>query len=519
MAKFEFFTVLLFILLISISVVRGRIHTLEIKADDRRYIALTTFGFYKGGLLNVAIRNFYMPKSNIDDVHGLVLERTISDEGNRYIELQQEFCPIESNNLFETRPNSDIAVFQFNFKTKIVTIKCSLSMKPFYLFNDMEEFKKEQESGFENSVKYCNKSLNIYSSNEVVDSYNISFVVYIKLKSNEGLYNLYYHNCPNYAMVPKSKQSFTVDINESNNGNYLSAGDIPLPSLYFSTSIIFFVTGIIWVYSLYKSNYPVYKIHYLMALLIFLKAATLFFHGLNFHFIQIKGQHIATWAVVFYTIHLLKGSVLFITIVLIGTGWTFIKHVLSDKDKNIFMIVIPLQVLANIAGVIIQESEEGDVQHNAWLDLFLLVDFMCCAAILFPILWSIRHLQDASQTDGKAAVNLRKLKLFQQFYVMLVSYIYFTRFLIYMLRMTVPFNLLWLNEFFKEAATYVFFVMTGYKFRPTLANPYFQVLSDVDDDDTDIVISHFGSGVSNRSKKKTGRGDIPEDEMMLVETS
>jgi len=41
-----------------------------------------------------------------------------------------------------------------------------------------------------------------------------------------------------------------------------------------------------------------------MALLVFLKAATLFFHGLNFHFIQVKGQHIATWAFVYYAIHL-----------------------------------------------------------------------------------------------------------------------------------------------------------------------------------------------------------------------
>lgn len=55
------------------------------------------------------------------------------------------------------------------------------------------------------------------------------------------------------------------------------------------------------------------------------------------------------------------------------------------------------------------------------------------------------------------------------------------------LQMTVPFHLLWLNEFSRETATFIFFAMTGYKFRPTIANPYFQVASDVDDDDTDIV--------------------------------
>lgn len=43
----------------------------------------------------------------------------------------------------------------------------------------------------------------------------------------------------------------------------------------------------------------------------------------------------------------LKGAVLFITIVLIGTGWTFIKHILADRDKKLFMIVIPLQVIAS----------------------------------------------------------------------------------------------------------------------------------------------------------------------------
>ncbi|XP_060862331.1 protein GPR107 [Metopolophium dirhodum] len=501
--------------------VAARIHTLPIHNDDRRFIALTTFGFFRGGLLEVEIVDFYLPPDSLNETHGLLLEKSLFDEGNPYIDSQQEICPIESPNLLDIRKNSNLAVFKFNFPKKLVTINCSDSMEPFYLFENMDDFRKNlNDIEDDTKTSHINKTLPI-SNGTQPDSFNIKFVVYVKTRSNEGLYNLYYHNCPNYATIPKSKQSFTVTINEINaDGNYLSAGDMPLPSLYFSMSIIYFFTDVLWVYFLYRSTYPVYKIHYLMALLVFLKAATLFFHGLNFHFIQVKGQHIATWAFVYYAIHLLKGSVLFITIVLIGTGMTFVKHVLSDKDKNIFMIVIPLQVLANVAYAIIQESEEGDMQHNAWLDLFLLVDFMCCAAILFPILWSIRHLQEASQTDGKAAINLRKLKLFQQFYVMLVSYIYFTRILIYMLRMTVPFHLLWLNEFSRETATFIFFAMTGYKFRPTIANPYFQVASDVDDDDTDIVISHFGSGVSNRSRKKANNGgETAEDEIMLVESS
>lgn len=42
----------------------------------------------------------------------------------------------------------------------------------------------------------------------------------------------------------------------------------------------------------------------------------------------------------------LKGALLFITLALIGTGWAFVKYILSDKEKKIFMIVIPLQVLS-----------------------------------------------------------------------------------------------------------------------------------------------------------------------------
>ena len=39
-----------------------------------------------------------------------------------------------------------------------------------------------------------------------------------------------------------------------------------------------------------------------------------------------------------------QGGLLFFTIVLIGSGWAFIKHILSSKEKRVFMVVLPLQV-------------------------------------------------------------------------------------------------------------------------------------------------------------------------------
>lgn len=199
----------------------------------------------------------------------------------------------------------------------------------------------------------------------------------------------------------------------------------------------------------------------------------------------------------------MKGAVLFTTIVLIGSGWTIIKHFLTDRDKKIFMIIIPLQVLANIADIILAESEEGDIEHRTWADILIMVDLICCGAILFPVVGSIKHFQEASTTDGKAAINLRKLKLFRQFYIMVVGYIYFTRIIVYLLRVTVPFQLAWMDEMFREMATFVFFASTGYKFRPASAHPYFTV--DASDDEveeealTECGLTEGLSKVHNRS--------------------
>ncbi|XP_017794205.1 PREDICTED: protein GPR107 isoform X2 [Habropoda laboriosa] len=528
----------------------ARIHKLEIRKDVRRHIALSTFGFYKGGILDVNLINFKAEPYDENAVFGFSLDRTLSDAMNPYLDSHRERCTLQDipnvKSDVDQRDESAVIYFTMDLKNNLLKVNCSRNMHTVHIYknsskalvfwekrdsfpsrfsntvlfprrkrytsyvqlNDdrtiagMEKsgVEDELESRSENSV--CSR-LKLPMTVETVKGekyYNASFAIYVASEEGEGLYNLYFYNCQNYKYYSSVALDFTIQILEINSGNFLSAGEMPLPALYFMMALLFFLSGCFWVFILKTSEHPVFKIHHLMAVLVYLKSMSLLFHGINYHFIQTKGEHVAAWAILYYITHLLKGAVLFITIVLVGTGWTFIKHILADKDKKLFMIVIPLQVLANVAEIIIEESEEGDIEHKTWRDVFILVDLLCCGAILFPVVWSIRHLQEAAHTDGKAAVNLRKLKLFRHFYIMIVCYIYFTRIIVYLLKITVPFQYEWLDEMFREMATYVFFVLTGYKFRPASANPYFTLSNEEttpadEDDEIDVVVSG-GSGLT-----------------------
>lgn len=51
-------------------------------------------------------------------------------------------------------------------------------------------------------------------------------------------------------------------------------------------------------------RHGVHKLHYIMALLVFLKSLSLVFHAINYHFIEIRGEHVEAWAILYYITHL-----------------------------------------------------------------------------------------------------------------------------------------------------------------------------------------------------------------------
>lgn len=58
---------------------------------------------------------------------------------------------------------------------------------------------------------------------------------------------------------------------------------------------------------------------------------------------------------------------------------------------------------------------------------------------------------------------------------------------------------------FREMATFIFFVLTGYKFRPASANPYFVLGDDDDDDEIDLVLTESGAteGLTKLTSRNT----------------
>ncbi|XP_051760396.1 protein GPR108-like [Ctenopharyngodon idella] len=535
----------LMILILTVSESSARIHQLKLKNETRFVVHLNTFGYFANGTLDVHLVSLTLPpvKGNSPHPVGFSLARSRVSGILSITAEEMEECL-----LLKTKSEDELILFLIDTDNHSVRVKHMGSsdvvlvsrLKLEKTTGEVKARRKREETvdkkakeqsdegkgkQKENSQDQAKVTAPVSKPVESLDgkvleleqhgeSYNFSFRL-IMSASSQGLYSLDFQNCNNMRPATPSPYSLHVEITEKNPNGYLSASDIPLPRLYICMAAIFFTAAVVWTYTLLKYRYSVFKIHWLMAALAYTKAVSLLFHSINYHFINSEGHPIEGWAVMYYITHLLKGALLFITLALIGTGFAFVKYILSDKEKKIFMIVIPLQVLANVSYIIIEETEEGASEYTLWREILFLVDLICCGAVLFPVVWSIRHLQEASNTDGKAAMNLEKLKLFRHYYVMIVCYIYFTRIIAILLKVTVPFQWQWCQEFLVEVSTLIFFVLTGFKFRPASNNPYLQLPQDEEDLEMDEVITESGALEGIHKVKKTSNGRERQREVAL----
>lgn len=300
-----------------------------------------------------------------------------------------------------------------------------------------------------------------------------------------GEFLLYFANCEADTAVDFDITLALYNLKD-NRMDFLPVGQDYLPLLYFVAFLAFTSLGALWVWLVFRAKQNTHKVHYVMGALILFKSLTVLSQSGMYHMIGLHG-HPEGWNIAYYIFTALRSVLFFVVVILIATGWSYMKPFLADREKQILMIVVPLQVFANIAIVVMDETTPASRSWFSWRDLWHVVDILCCCAVLFPIVWSIRHLREASEVDDKAARVLGKLVLFRQFYIMVVAYIYFTRIIVYLLDATLQYRLIWLSSAASEMATLAFYIACGLQFRPLAAgvNPYFAL----DADEVELVRS------------------------------
>jgi len=421
--------------------------SLEVRNDERRVIDLGTFGFATSGVFALEITNF-----DLDVKEEL---KTVNEKIGFTLDLV---------------PSAQYARQEKNYgKTEEAEKRVCFVDDPAIRPTDAsgrQLFPLEQK----------------LASGTVVGR---TTTVYIQ---TPGMYALFFYNCKKYGDSDADKTAgkkpkpvlvtFSVKVSEYNVfdevRDYLPIGKSNLPTLYALFTLLYLVLFIGWCRAIASNSRFAHKIHYLMAFLLLIKGLSLLLDSAKFHSHKALGV-VSFWDYMYYIVLTLKGITLFTVILLLGSGWSFLRPFVPDREKKLLLCLLPLQVIINVCIALIDETSEGDPSWNSWCNTLRVVDIVCCCAVLLPVVWSLKTMKDASQASGKVARARIMLRQFRTFYIFVVCFIYYTRIVVVLIENILSYQNEWMGDFFKEAGIVLFYTFTGIRFQPMEQNPYLQL--------------------------------------------
>lgn len=496
---------LLFLLALLPPACLGARHSFVTRGDSRTVIGPigAPFGFLTGGIYNLTVFDFDIttPSSSKEVEAGFILKRF--DSESAFAKYEQELSSAGVCAFQEYRNGDEGSLFGDDEYQNDG--------------DDDEEFRDFYNVGIDQSAS---DGIFLSMRNRSFQQPATPFSSHEFDSTEEGLYFLIYQICSNHTLSSRVMSTFELDIvcmnyDKLGYASYLTAGEMPLPLVFLYFSISYGMCLLIWANNIHKiqssrdnNTAKVYPIHHLMTVLLAIKTCSVLFESIRYHYIRISG-HAELWTVVYYTLAFIKGTFLFTVILLIGSGWSFVKPFLNDKEKKVVFVVLVLQVIDNIAVVVLSHETEGESWYDDWSAVLHLVDILCCCAVLVPIVWQVNSMEKAlgvedddtreeeqltprNREENESVRALSKLRLFRSFYLLVVGYIYFTRIIVYLFSTTLGYRHTWVRYAVTELGTLLFYVITGFLFKPMEDNPYLALKKDEPVDNNEEATLEMG---------------------------
>ena len=447
---------------------------LEVSGDVRRVIDLGVFGFAKGGVFQLDVKHFFLDDRDATMIDG---------NGRLHHNESLGFALMVVDSAQDARYLRTMASTESKARRECLD---SDALAP-------------RDSDNNLMPRFFFRLSNLTMA-EVTKAYPPVAI------QTPGLYALYYFNCKGYnepGTLKPVAASFSAEATEYNVGasgvpNFLSVGHQPLPMVYGFFTLVFAGMCFLWAREMRRNPTHTHRIHYVMLFLVVVKALSLFFETLKYSHYASTG-HASVWDFFYYVFLTVKGITLFTVVILLGSGWSILKAMLSERDKQLLLFILPAQVIINISLAVVEESNEGTRGWGSWSDILRIADVVCCCVVLLPIVWSIKNLREAAEHDEKALQTLSRMRLFRTFYIAVVAYVYTTRIILAMIEGSLPFRVLWVANVLAELVALAFYGYSGHQFRPAAENPYLRVQKeDLDEIEMRAEIADGGGDDAHR---------------------
>ncbi|KAG0459042.1 hypothetical protein HPP92_022170, partial [Vanilla planifolia] len=142
-------------------------------------------------------------------------------------------------------------------------------------------------------------------------------------------YSLLFVNCaPGGVEVTMRVRTEMYNLDNGGVRDYLPAGKTKLPGIYVGLFVAYAAFLALWVRVCVRQRATVERIHLVMGALLLFKGLKMLCAAEDMWYVKRTGTPHG-WDVAFYVFGFFKGILLFTVIVLIGTGWSFLKPYLQ----------------------------------------------------------------------------------------------------------------------------------------------------------------------------------------------